>query len=429
MADKKDKPATDDEEAGGTESPADQENTASSVEIAPLIEPTPENGSDVASEAVTELEPEPGPEPQPREKTEPQSPPMLKPAAPARGGALSGLALLLALLALGLSGWLFYLTRMPAVEPDAGAEPDLRAELSARLQQAEQAAAGDRAQLEESRAELQRTLQREIQALRSSNEDQFNSLQASQNSQRQRLLEYTTTERSDWMLAEAEYLLRLANQRLIMAADTRSAIALLGSADTILRELEDSELYPVRAAIARDLAALRAVPQVDVEGTWLRLQALIGEVDQLVLFELPEAAVIEAPVAEGTWEQRLEQGFRAALANISRYVVVTRRDAPYKPMLSPQWEGMVRQNLRMLLEQARAALLSGNQLLYQQSLENTRRWLNEFFSLKESGVSALDAELADLLDVSIGQEYPDINSSLSALKTVVNTRHMVAEGQ
>ena len=94
-----------------------------------------------------------------------------------------------------------------------------------------------------------------------------------------------------------------------------------------------------------------------------------------------------------------------------------------------QLEDHVHSNFRRARwEQARAALLSGNQRLYTQSLENTRRWLNEFFSLQESGVSALDAELAGLLTLSVGREFPDINDSLSALKTVVNARHMVEEG-
>ena len=59
-----------------------------------------------------------------------------------------------------------------------------------------------------------------------------------------------------------------------MTEDVDSAIALLGSADEVLRQLDDTDLLAAREAITRDLAALRAVPAVDVEGTWLRLQAL-----------------------------------------------------------------------------------------------------------------------------------------------------------
>ena len=41
---------------------------------------------------------------------------------------------------------------------------------------------------------------------------------------------FNASDRDGFLLAEAEYLLRLANQRLIMASDTESAAALLASA-------------------------------------------------------------------------------------------------------------------------------------------------------------------------------------------------------
>ena len=44
---------------------------------------------------------------------------------------------------------------------------------------------------------------------------------------------------------------------------------------------------------------------------------------------------------------------------LSDYIVIRRRDVPMQALMDPQWEGLVRQNLRMLLEQAQVALLSG----------------------------------------------------------------------
>lgn len=367
----------------------------------------------------------------------PEQEPAGKDSSPVRrGGALSVLSLLFSLGALALAGWMYYQSQNASPQPPAvgvaaqiDPSPELRREFAGLLQKADQAAAAEHQRLQESLADLENNLQDEAQALRSANEKQFNKIQAAQNSgQQQRLPAYSQADRSDWMLAETEYLLRLANQRLIMTADVDSTIALISSADGILKELDDSALLPVRAAIAEDLAALRAVPNIDVEGTWLRLQALIGQVDKLVLFELAAAVPVPtAPAGGGDWEQRLEQGFLSAAEKLSRYVVIRRRDAPYQPLLGPQWENMVRQNMRMLLEQSRTAVLSGNQRLYQQSLKDTRRWLNEFFSLKESGVSALDAELQALLQLSVSREFPDVSRPLERLKSVINTRHLVSE--
>jgi uroporphyrin-3 C-methyltransferase len=247
--------------------------------------------------------------------------------------------------------------------------------------------------------------------------------------QRRQIMAMRRTDQADWSLAEAEYLMRLAFQRLLLAKDVTSAIALLGNADAILRELDDTGLLPAREAIARDLAALRAVPELDVDGTWLRLQALAERVDSLLLFEL---GIDEAPPAEQSedagWQERLQEGFSAALGKISSYVVIRRREQPYEALIDPQWEQLIRQNLRMQISQAQAALLSGNPELYRVSLTATRRWLQEFFDFNESDVSAMDAELEALLAVKITREYPNIGGSLGAVKDAIDARHSPSGG-
>jgi uroporphyrin-3 C-methyltransferase len=346
--------------------------------------------------------------------------PVVAPRKSSRGTGVGWLALLLAIAAMGLSGWMYYQSTLVVAErSDAGAALD--AALSSQRQ--------DAATLRrENDATLDR-LREEITAIQLRSDEQLAGLSAALQTQRQQLLEVNSTDRSDWMLAEAEYLLRLANQRLIMASDVRSAMALLSSADAILLELNDVSLHSARGAIARDLAALRAVPVADVEGTWLRIQALVGEIDRLTLFELreQESRVAELP-ADSNWQQRLKTGFAAALEKLAGYVTIRRRDAPYSALLDPQWEGLVRQNLRLVLEQARSALLSGNQSLYSQSLGNAKRWVAEFFSFNEAAVLSLQQELGRLEAIPVGQQYPDISGSLSALKTAANSRHATEGG-
>ena len=86
-----------------------------------------------------------------------------------------------------------------------------------------------------------------------------------------------------------------------------------------------------------------------------------------------------APVPLSSVDTDVErQGYEAALAKLSDYIIIRRRDEPIQALMDPQWEGLVRQNLRMLLEQAQIALLSGNQLLYRDSLERAQhRHLSE----------------------------------------------------
>lgn len=253
-------------------------------------------------------------------------------------------------------------------------------------------------------------------------DEQLGQLQRSLRDQQQRINDLSVEDRESWQLAEVQYLLRLANQRLIMTGDTESAEALLRSADNIVRELDDADLRNLRSAVASDLAALRAVPKLDIEGLYLRLDALIRQTDALVLFELPKRRVEADAVTAEDWRTRLAQGYEVALAKLSEYIVVSRRDVPVETLMDPQYEGLVRQNMRMLLEQAQVAMLSGNERLFRQSLERAEGWVTQFFKADEQAAVAMADALRQIRDERVAVNLPDLNASLQSLDTVMQAR-------
>lgn len=245
-----------------------------------------------------------------------------------------------------------------------------------------------------------------------------------------KMASFSANDHQSWLRAEAQYLLRLANQRLIMARDVESALALLGSADAILKELDDPSLYEVRAAVAAEQAALRAVPRVDVEGIYLRLSALIEQAGQLVIFQLADVEVQpESAAVADDWQTRLERGYEEAARKLSDYVVIRRRDVPMQALMDPQWEGLVRQNLRMLLEQAQVALLSGNQTLYEESLERAQHWVAQFLESDAAAAQAMSREITQLSGQIVSTRLPDLTRSLHALDDAMRRRlQQVGEG-
>lgn len=259
--------------------------------------------------------------------------------------------------------------------------------------------------------------------------EQFQGIESRLAQQGAELSRFGAVDRQDWLLAEAQYLLRLANQRLIMADDVVAAKALLGSADSILKELDEVTLYAVRAAVAADLAAVRAVPKRDVQGMYLTLAALIEQADKLVIFQMPEKVARAAVEPAEGWQGRLQQGYEAALLKLSDYIIIRRRDVPIEALMDPQWEGLVRQNLRMLLEQAQVALLSGNELLFRESLERARHWLSEFFVSDESAAKALADEVSVLQEARIAVAMPDISRSLAAVDAALKQRMQNGGGE
>jgi uroporphyrin-3 C-methyltransferase len=253
-------------------------------------------------------------------------------------------------------------------------------------------------------------------------------VKAQLDSQQKALARFSPSDRHGWLLAEAGHLLRLANQRLVMAGDPVAAQALLSSADGVLRELDDPSLHPVRAALAVDIASLRAVEKVDVEGIYLRLAALIDQVEKLVIFQFPEPPPRVEPQPADSWDGRLRQGISAAFNRLSDYIIIRRRDVPMQALMDPQWESIVRQNLRMLLEQAQVALLSGNQMLYGASLERAQHWVAQFRE-SDSSADAISAEIAQLRALTIEIPQPDISRSQQALDEAVAARPQLTGAQ
>ena len=336
------------------------------------------------------------------------------PPAPRKSSSLIGwLALLLVLALAGGGAWYLQDTKQR------------EAALLQRLSEIELAASREDDRLEQAGQRWESQLQQGLAALREESEGQAEvalALEEELSAVRSELSRFSANDRESWLLAEAEYLLRLANQRLIMASDTESAAALLASADGVLRELDDVSLHPVRAAVASDIAAVRAVPKIDLEGIYLRLAALAEQAANLVIFEFPDQESATRESTADTWQARFEQGYEEALVKLSDYIIIRRRDVPMQALMDPQWEGLVRQNLRMLLEQAQVALLSSNQDLYEASLERASRWVEEFFQSDEAAARAMDREIRQLADLQVAVSLPDISGSLSALDGVIESR-------
>ncbi len=340
------------------------------------------------------------------------------------GKGSSGVAWLALLLVLGIAGAGVWVGKQAM-----GRE----AQLNARLAALESIPA---AKEDTSVADLSQQWQRQLAAESAKREElsrtqaeQLQGIESRLMEQRAELSRFGAVDRQDWLLAEAQYLLRLANQRLIMADDVVAAKALLSSADSILKELDEVTLYEVRAAVAADLAAVRAVPRRDVQGMYLSLAALIEQADKLVIFQMPEKAQRELVEPAEDWQGRLLQGYETALLKLSDYIIIRRRDVPIEALMDPQWEGLVRQNLRMLLEQAQVALLSGNELLFRESLERARHWVSEFFVSDEAAAKALADEISVLQEARIAVSMPDISRSLAAVDAALKQRMQNGGGE
>ncbi|MFT7652668.1 MAG: uroporphyrin-3 C-methyltransferase [Limisphaerales bacterium] len=317
-----------------------------------------------------------------------------------RGRGVAWFALLVALIALGGGGYLYYevVYKQPIVQ--------LEARLSAgnNLQQQELS------NLKSTLTQQQDSVTQQLAEARISQAQALAETEAGVLDSLQQTLLAAPPSQREWKLAEAEYLLRIGNHRVLMEQDTQGALTLFLAVDQILAELDDFALHQVRAVLADEIIALRQVPRQDLQGLYLRLEAIKGQLDQAV-FKAPEYVAKQAAQdpEETVWTQ---------LATQMKEFVRVRRvvgDEAVHPILTPTEEQFLELNLRLALEQAQLAALKRQQVVYEQALENVRSWVDEHV---DDSQGVLISEIDALLSFELAHPLPNVAASLQELNGV-----------
>lgn len=224
--------------------------------------------------------------------------------------------------------------------------------------------------------------------------------------------------RQDWRLAEAEHLLRMAILRLSAMQDLNSALHLVEGADQILFEQDDIAAYPARDAIAQALADIKAMPQLDRAGLFMRLGALqrqVNQLDQLMPgFDLAENT-LETVTDSAFWRQWLDQ--------LSSYVRLDFNSPDdIQPLLSSQEITHIRLAISLAIEQAQWGALNGQQQTYDQAIQQGLDLLKYYFSSDNQTAQALTTLLNELVGQPVSQSMPDIKPALLALQAYIQDR-------
>jgi len=217
-----------------------------------------------------------------------------------------------------------------------------------------------------------------------------------------------------WIIAEVKYLLNVANQRALLTHDAIGAQEAIDLADSRIEGLSDHRLHPLRTLLAEEKLALSAVNNVDVEGLVLQLQSALTVIDSLQVVLAP-AVESESRGSISLSDNNDWQGaFGQAWQQVKSLVVIRHQQDGAAAVLVPEQRYFLYQNLRLKLESARLALLSGEQSTYDASLSSASDWLQQYFV--GDGRDAMLTLIAELAEQNIEVVLPDISASLMWLR-------------
>lgn len=221
--------------------------------------------------------------------------------------------------------------------------------------------------------------------------------------------------RGDWLLAETEQLLLIANHRLQLAHDVPLALAALRAADTQLQQLAQPRYLPVRKALATEMAQLGALKHTDIPGMSVRLGDMGTHVERLPTVLETGRATQEAERHKTNIPEKKSVG-REIWDDISSLIRIRRSHDVRKPLLLPEQQYFLRENLRLMLYGAQIALLQGNAATFEQNIQSAHQWIGDYYDVNAPEVRAIQTDLARMLKAQIGSTLPDISGSLELLR-------------
>lgn len=229
----------------------------------------------------------------------------------------------------------------------------------------------------------------------------------------------TGLNRVDWQVAQAEHLLRAAHQRLVLTGDVEGAYALLDAADKVMGDIKEIGTINVRRAFAKDLNALHMAGRVDMEGIFVKLDALKEHITKLTLPALTwqsDKTELKPLAKDADLSEKIVTTARNVFAVIGEQYEIQHLDEPVKPLLSSEQRVYLTQNLELLIEQAQLAAMKHDAVVYKRVLAQAEAWVRQHFNLSTADAELTLSTFKELSAVELNPAVPDVSESMRALK-------------
>lgn len=200
-------------------------------------------------------------------------------------------------------------------------------------------------------------------------------------------------------LAEADFVLRLAEERLRLFGDVEGARTAFQLADGQLAEVSDPRATSVRQTLALERDALAAVAVADLPVILGRLDGLAAAVERWPL-KSRNADAAPAAVGSPTWWTR----FSGAM---DRYFRVRRVDPAERASGGP----LLRERLALDLSRARLLLVRGEGKAARSALDSVRALVYGEFDERDNGVAAAVSILDEVRSAPLQPQLPALGEA------------------
>ncbi|MCC2626037.1 MAG: hypothetical protein K0R14_1910 [Burkholderiales bacterium] len=300
----------------------------------------------------------------------------------AKGAKRATLALLLAIGALGVSGYMYY----------QGTKA--HAHTVYQLASLDNATQTNNTQLQQNITEINRQID-----LLKGKVDSFNTSKFSANNY------------------QINTLIGLATQSLIAYHDINSAIKLLNYAQSVI-DANNSPIYTeLKVAITTDVDRLKQMPILDKVVIATKLNNIIINADKLALIINNDKDA--QPIPDGAPDSKWIRFLDDIKTRILGLVQISSIDGSNALNLLPQNRVIIHQNLKLDILNARMALLQSDENNWQYSLNSARQSLVAYF-VNSADMSGVLDEITKLQQINVSYSEVGIEQTLKALNKLNN---------
>ncbi|MES0302310.1 uroporphyrinogen-III C-methyltransferase [Citrobacter sedlakii] len=277
---------------------------------------------------------------------------------------------------------------------------------------------------ESQKAELEGVIKQQATQLEQANRQQAE-LSRQLDEVQQKVATISGSDAKTWLLAQADFLVKLAGRKLWSDQDVTTAAALLKSADASLADMNDPSLIAARRAITDDIASLSAVSQVDYDGIILKVNQLSNQIDNLRLADNDnDGSPMDADSPElsssiSEWRINLQKSWQNFMDS---FITVRRRDDTAVPLLAPNQDVYLRENIRSRLLVAAQAVPRHQEETYRQALDNVSTWVRAYYDTDDATTKAFLEEVDKLSQQNITMDVPETLQSQAILEKLMQTR-------
>lgn len=181
-------------------------------------------------------------------------------------------------------------------------------------------------------------------------------------------------------VAEAAYLVNLANDQLQYTHNQTLALNLLQRASQMLANVDDANLNALKQSLTDNIATLTASPTADLTGLYTQLSTLNANLDRMPLPATPLSA------DENTDDKLNLSGlpwwkaqWRRTMHTLGKVVIVRYNGGGVPPLVLPEERVFIYQNLHAQMENVFWAVLNRDAGVYQAALMRMHLWIVQYF--------------------------------------------------